>query len=182
VKEIVHCTGITAEPTDIKITNEWTLESNWFDLAALVSKGMLRPFVREFFGDEDVWKVYGDEAMDEMAEACNTEVDQIEAARASGAVLISAKAKAKAKARTRRANQPREEFTVPLEVHLSQSQPEPMEDSDGDEVAPGGGSSGDAGGPRQEPAATVAVLEALPPAPPPPASDAPDLVVDMGSH
>ena len=118
MKQVTHVSGAVSKGEEVSvISTQWELDSNWHDLLAGVNKGMLKPRLREFFGDIEQFASYEPEHLDKLAQECARRVEEAtkaaNATASAGPVLRTAKLEMQEKARARRPP-PSHALRVPL--------------------------------------------------------------------
>ena len=103
----------------VNITPKWKLDSNYHDLLAGVSLGMISPRLREFFSDsEATFASYDNARLDQLAKDIHKKIlqEEMPTASASSLVLHTAKDQVKEKAKQRRPAPPKERLGVALVI------------------------------------------------------------------
>ena len=121
VIQINHVSGAMVKDAPVNITPKWKLDSNYHDLLAGVSLGMISPRLREFFPDsETTFAMYDNTRLDQLAKDIAKNIqdeDRLNGASSSDAlVLQTAKNNVKEKAKERRPAPPLERLGVALVI------------------------------------------------------------------
>jgi len=118
---IKHVSGASVQEPPVKITPSWKLDSNYHDLLAGVSLGMISPRLREFFPDsEPTFAKYENSRLDQLAKDIQKDILEERlltgSSSSDGVVLHTAKDKEKEKAKQRRPAPPIERLGVALVI------------------------------------------------------------------
>merc|ERR1719198_454716 len=127
VKTIKHISGFEAPPDSITITRELVYDKPYNDHLALLTKGKLKPYVREIVGEWPCASWFTSEHTKAMAKEIKAELDAKQDTSLTGeGFLHSRRDQQKEEAKKKRRPPSRSEFQVPLSLDTAPAKEVPV--------------------------------------------------------